>query len=154
MTEQVVYITKERIEELKIEKQEIQVVTIPEVADRINRAKELGDLSENFEYHEARERMAFVQGRLQEIDDLLNRAILYKSEKSDGTVRMGSVVTVTKGGEEKVMSIVGAQEADPLQGKVSNESPLGSALLGKKVGEKALVTTPKGENVFVVTNIA
>lgn len=154
MTEQVVYVTKERIEELKREKIEIQEVTIPEVADRINRAKELGDLSENFEYHEARERMAFVQGRLQEIDDLLNRAIVYKSEKSDGTVRLGSVVTVTKGGEEKVMAIVGAQEADPLQGKVSNESPLGAALLGKKVGEQATVTTPKGENHYVVTHIA
>lgn len=148
-----VYLTKERIEALKEERKEIVEVTIPEVADRINRAKELGDLSENFEYHEARDRMGFVHARLLEIDNSLNYAVVYETPKSSGSIMLGSTVTVTKQGEEKVLHMVGAQEADPLVGKISNESPLGSALMGKKVGDSATVTTPKGDITYTIVHI-
>lgn len=148
-----VFITKERIEELQQERKEIVEVTIPEVADRINRAKELGDLSENFEYHEARDRMGFVHARLQEIDHIINNAVIYTAPKTTGSVTLGSAVTVTKGGEEKILYVVGAQEADPLAGKISNESPLGSALMGRKVGEHAVVTTPKGDATYTIVHI-
>ncbi len=153
MSDDTVYLTQKRIDELKKERAELIEKHIPEVASRINSAKELGDLSENFEYHEAKERMAFAQGRLQEIDAMLNRAVVYSEHTKRDNVGLGSKVVVSREGVEKEFVVVGAQEANPAVGKISNESPLGIACMGKRVGDNATVTTPKGYAVYTIVRI-
>ncbi len=148
-----IYLTNQGIEDLKREFDELQTKLIPEIADKINRAKENGDLSENFEYHEAKERMAFAQGRLREIDFMLHNAEVYSSNGSSESVQLGSRITVLKDQTTKEFSIVGAQEANPLEGKISNESPLGASFLGKCVGDIVSVTTPKGDVKYTIKKI-
>lgn len=153
MSEHTVYITKERIQELTKERENLMNVKIPEIANRINNAKELGDLSENFEYHEAKEHIAFAHRRLREIDDILNRAIVYSADDKSDSVGLGSKITVLKDDVQKEYIVVGAQEANPLEGKISNESPFGSAFIGKRVGDIAVVVTPKGDVEYKIVKI-
>lgn len=148
-----VYITSERKDELLGERKELTEKIIPDIADRINRAKELGDLSENFEYHEAKERMAFAHSRLQDIDRILNNAQIYRAPKKADVVLLGTKITVEKDHVSKEYCVVGGQEADPMSGKISHESPLGAAFLGKRVGEIAEVNTPKGVVHYKITKI-
>ncbi len=106
------------------------------VAERIKQARELGDLSENAEYQTAREEQDRLEARISELEHVLQNAQIIKKPKSDGQVRLGSVVILKDGGKPKQFQVVGTMEADPLNGKLSDESPIGKALLGKKVGDR------------------
>ncbi len=127
---------------------------LPEIKDRIAKAKELGDLSENAEYHEARETMAFTQGRIEELESVLNKATVIKKDSNVGVVGIGSVLKIQNDkGKEANYTIVGSNEASPLQGKISNESPLAQSFLGKKKGDRVEVKTPVGINVYTILEI-
>lgn len=122
------------------------------VADEIATARENGDLSENAEYTAAREKQSRVESRISEIEEILDGAQIIASD-GDDKVSLGDKVTVSLNGKEMEFNLVGAIEADPLNGKISHESPLGSALIGKKVGDTATVKTPKGEKTYEIVKI-
>lgn len=124
-----------------------------EVAARIEKAKELGDLRENAEYHDAKDELAWVEGRVMELEDGINRAVVIEATDSDH-VSIGCKVKTTSGEKEKVFVIVGAPEADPLKGRISNESPLGQAFLGKKLGEVVEVKVPAGIVRYTILEIS
>lgn len=123
-----------------------------EVADKIAEARDYGDLRENSEYDSAREEQGLVETRIAEIEDILGNAEEIKVKKTD-SVQLGSVVEV-KNGNTQTYTVVGPVEADPANGKISNESPIGSALMGKKVGDKVTITTPKGETTYIIKAIS
>ena len=123
------------------------------IADRIAEARSFGDLSENAEYSAAREEQARVEARISEIEDILVNAEIIAADKTDNQVGLGETVVLKSGKSTTEYIIVGAVEADPANGKISNESPLGAQLIGKKVGDKVSITTPKGDNVFTVLEI-
>ena len=123
-----------------------------DIADKIAEARDYGDLSENAEYDSAREEQGLVETRIAEIEDILMNAEEIKAKKSS-KVQLGSTVEV-KNGKTVTYHIVGPVEADPLSGKISNESPLGVALLDKAVGDKATITTPKGDTTYTIVSIS
>ncbi len=123
-----------------------------EVAAKIAEAREFGDLSENAEYDVAREEQGLVETRIAEIEDILQNCEIIKGG-SKSKVTLGSQVELKLGKKQFVYSIVGPVEADPLAGKISNESPIGLALFGKKVGDTATIVTPKGEVTYEIANI-
>lgn len=147
------YLTKERLEEFKVELNELKNKRRNEVAQRLKQAKEYGDLSENSEYAEAREEQATVETRIFELEDLLKEAVLIEKTDADGVVRVGSVITIKKGDKTSVYSIVGKYEAKPEEGKISDESPLGKAFLNHKAGDKIPVTTPAGVMTYEILKI-
>lgn len=148
------YMSQEKIDSLKAELEDLKNNKAPQLRKRIDEARQMGDLSENAEYHAAREELAWVQSRLGEINVILDNAeVILSGQDDNGKVSIGSTVKVEVGGKEKEFMIVGAQEADPLHGKISNESPLGSALLGKKKGDKVEVKVPSGTQVYKVLKI-
>lgn len=142
------YITIEKKEEFEKELEHLKNVKRKEIADALEYAKSLGDLSENAEYHQAREDQARCEDRIAEIEYILKNAIISKKHHS-GMVEVGTVVRVSKNGSkgEQVISIVGSEEVDVANGKISNESPMGAALIGKAPGEIATFTTPKGDTI-------
>lgn len=123
-----------------------------EIAEKIAAARDYGDLSENAEYDAAREEQGIVETRVLEIENILQNHEIIKPVKSNGIVRVGSTVEL-ENGKKVTYKIVGPVEADPLDGKISNESPIGAALMGKKKGDKVVITTPKGETTYTVTDI-
>jgi len=129
-----------------------------EIADRIEKAKELGDLSENAEYHEAKDAQAFNDGRIIELSNLLKNLTVVESDghgNGNGKTAMGSKICVKNltNGAEKDFCIVSFNEAAPADGKISNESPLGMAFLGRKKGDEVTVATPKGEMKYKIISI-
>ena len=136
---------------LQVDKQ--LIAERPEITDRIKTAREMGDLSENAEYDSAREEQGILETRIAEIEDILMNAEIIKGSKGN-SVHLGSTVELKTGGKKVSYKIVGPVEADPLEGKISNESPIGVALMDKKVGEKAKITTPKGEIVYTIEAIS
>ncbi|OGF52449.1 transcription elongation factor GreA [Candidatus Giovannonibacteria bacterium RIFCSPLOWO2_02_FULL_43_11b] len=126
-----------------------------EVAERLEYAKSLGDLSENAEYQEAKEEQQFVEGRIADLEDILSRAVLISHPASASVVNIGSTVITKKEGSENEDSyfIVGREEADPSQNRISNESPLGRALIGKQRGDVVVIHTPKGEIAYQILDI-
>ena len=149
-----IYVTPEGLEKAKNELQELVEVKRPEVIQKIESAKALGDLSENAEYHEAREEQGFIEGRVQELEYLINNAVVVDNNKeSNGVVEIGRTIKVKNGRETKEFKIVGANEADPIIGKISNESPLGEAFIGKKVGDAVEVQVPKGMLKYQIVKI-
>jgi transcription elongation factor GreA len=147
------YVSAERLAELKAELDTLKTKTRLEIAELLKRSKEYGDLSENAEYAEAREEQARVEQRIFELEELLKRAAVIAKTTSGDTVQIGSKVTVEKGGKEFVYTIVGSSESKPEEGKISNESPIGKALLGKKAGDKAEVLMPAGKATYEITKI-
>lgn len=125
-----------------------------DVIERIREAAAHGDLSENADYAQAREEQSFIEGRIQEIEDMIKNAEIIKHAANTNTVTVGSTIVVKVNGEEKTYSIVGSNEANPGAGRISNESNVGRALLGKKVGEKAVVTTPAGDKEYEIVSIS
>lgn len=123
-----------------------------EIADKIAEARDYGDLSENAEYDSAREEQGLVETRIAEIEDILMNAEIIKARKSS-KVSVGSTVEL-KNGKTVSYKIVGPVEADPINGKISNESPLGIALMDKAVGEKVTITTPKGDTTYTLISVA
>jgi transcription elongation factor GreA len=146
-------ITKEGYEKLKNELENLLKVKRPEIAKRIETAKELGDLSENAEYHEAKDSQAFNDGRIMEIQAILKNVKIVDSNGSKNEVSMGSTVEVKFNGEKREFKIVSFNEADPSEGLISNESPLGLAFLGRKKGDEVEVNTPKGIIKYKILNI-
>lgn len=124
-----------------------------DIADKIANARDFGDLSENAEYDSAREEQGLVESRIAEIEDILLNAELIKSNGST-TVVLGSKVELKTGAKSVTYYVVGPVEADPLEGKISNESPIGIALMNKKVGDTATITTPKGDTSYEIVAIS
>jgi transcription elongation factor GreA len=152
MTKQ--YLTKERLEEFKTELEQLKNIRRNEVAQRLKQAKEYGDLSENSEYAEARDEQANVETRIFELEDLLKDAVIIeKNGGGNGTIEVGSVITIKKGDKTSVYTLVGKYEAKPEEGKISDESPLGKAFLKHKVGDKIPVTTPAGVMTYEILKI-
>jgi transcription elongation factor GreA len=148
------YLSKEKYEELKKELQELQTVKRKEVAERLEYARSLGDLSENAEYHAARDEQGEVEARIEELDNLLKHAEIIKHRKSD-TVEVGSTVTLKKDGDNTKIEylIVGQEESDLAAGKISYQSPLGSAILGKTKKDKFSFETPKGDVNYTIVDV-
>ena len=148
------FISQEKFEELTRELEELRTTRRREVAEQLEYARSLGDLSENAEYQEAREMQAGVEERIQKLEGILKNAKIVRNSKSD-TVGMGSTVTVQKVGidEKHVYHIVGAEEADMFAGKISYHSPLGAALMGKKKSEEFSFHTPKGTQKYKILKV-
>ena len=155
MAEKPVYLTQEGQAELEKELEYLRTARRREIADKISQAKELGTTVNNAEYDDAKREQSFVEGRIRELESLLANAQVVKHETTPSEwVKLGSKVTiVTPDGEEDSYTIVGSAEAHPLAGKISNESPVGRALLGKRVGEEVQVVTPGGVVTYVIRTI-
>jgi transcription elongation factor GreA len=148
------YLTPEKKTELEAELNQLKTVRRKEIADALEYSKSLGDLSENAEYHQAREDQANCEDRIAHLEQILKNAVIMDKHHS-GVVEVGTTVTVAKkGGEERQFMLVGSEEADSFAGKISNESPLGSALLGKKKGDDVTFDTPKGKATYTIKSIA
>lgn len=124
------------------------------VINRIQTAKEFGDLSENAEYDDARNEQSFVEGRIQELDEMIKRAKIVNKQQGGGKIGLGSRVAVECDGEKEEYELVGANESDPSMGKISVESPIGKSLLGAAKGETVVVSTPGGKMEYKVISIA
>lgn len=151
-----VFLTKEGIDELKKELQTMTSQKQPELIKRVATARDFGDLSENTEYANAREELSFVEGRIAELEEILAKAKVIvengNNKKSCG-VALGSKVTVNVNGTKHVFTVVGEWEADPLAKRISHSSPLGKALLGKKIGDKVEVEAPAGKILYEILKI-
>ena len=144
--ENVVYVTAEGLEKIKEELEYLKTVKRLEISDRLQAAISQGDLSENADYSYAKQEQAFLEGRIQELEDSLRRAQLIEENGPADTVQVGSTVTIVENGndETETYRIVGVHESDPGNGFISNESPIGQALLGASVGDTIVVETPSG----------
>ncbi len=149
-----VQLTQEGLTELKAEHEELVSQKRPAAVDRLSNARSMGDLSENSDYHQAREALEFIDGRIAELEAILQQAEVIKptfGKKNE--VRFGTKVRVKANGDEHTFHIVGEWEADPAEKKISHESPLGMALLGKKVGDKVEVEAPAGQVEYTILGI-
>ncbi len=156
MSEKPAYLTREGLAKLEAELEELTTMGRKDIAGRINAAKELGDISESGEYEDAKNQQAHLEGRIREIKSILSRAQIIEDEQNGhGEVRLGSRVTVRFDGEddEETWIIVGSAEARPREGKISNESPIGAALLGKRPRQKVSVETPSGQMKITIVKI-
>jgi transcription elongation factor GreA len=124
-----------------------------EIIERIREAVAHGDLSENADYAQAREEQSFVEGRIMEIEDMIKNAEIIVDSHQHSNVTIGSSIKIQVDGQEKIYKIVGSNEANPLEGKISNESVVGKALLGKKKGDVFTVTTPAGDKKYEIISI-
>jgi transcription elongation factor GreA len=149
-----VYITQEGLEKLQKELSDLLQEKRPAVAQRIKEARDMGDISENAEYDAARQEQAFVEGRVAELEELIKSSEVITEEAGTDEVRVGSKVTVRIDGGEETFYIVGAHEADPLENKISHESPLGASLVGKKIGDTFEVEAPIGKLIYKIIKIA
>ncbi|MCH7541474.1 transcription elongation factor GreA [Patescibacteria group bacterium] len=141
MEKEAVYLTSEGLKKLQQENKYLVEVKRKEVAERISKAREYGDISENSEYDTAREEQSFTEGRIIELEDILRNAQEIISGKNSDIVAIGSKVKVEVEGDEDEFIIVSSVEADPMQGKISNESPVGKALIGSKIGDVITVAS-------------
>lgn len=146
-------LTKEGLDELKRELNELVEVDRPRLVDRLSNARSQGDLSENSDYQSAREELEFLDGRIDELTEVIKNAAIVTNTNTGSGVGVGTKVTVKVNGKEVVFNIVGEWESDPMNKKISHESPLGKALAGKKVGDKAEVEAPAGKIVYEVVAI-
>lgn len=150
-----VYLTAEGKEELERELDLLLNVRRPELARKLKDAVAEGDLKENADYHDAKEQQAFLEGRIQYLENILRSAVVITNTGASDIVRLGSEVTIVEEGsdDEESYFIVGAAEANPREGKISHESPIGAALLGHKKGDKVRAKTPGGEVTFKIKRI-
>jgi transcription elongation factor GreA len=146
-------LTKEGLDELKSELNELVNVDRPRLVDRLSNARSQGDLSENSDYQSAREELEFLDGRIDELTEVIKNAAIVSVSSAGSGVGVGTKVTVKVNGKEVTFNIVGEWESDPMNKKISHESPLGKALAGKKVGDKAEVEAPAGKIVYEVVAI-
>ena len=154
MNTKTTYISKEGLEKLRGELEEMLNVRRPEIAQRIHDAKEHGDLSENAEYEDAKNEQAFVEGRIATLEALIKNATIIDEHHSTDHVQIGSTVSVESGDGKETFTIVGSTEAKPAEGRISNESPVGRALLGRKKGEKVIVKVPAGDFTYKIVSIS
>lgn len=147
------YLSAEGLERLKKELGDLKTVARKDIAERIESAKALGDLSENAEYQEAKDVQAQIESRIAELEDIIREAVVISENHRTDIVDIGSTVLAGFSGGEARYTIVGSEEADPAKGKISNESPLGKAFLGKKKGDQVEVRAPAGVQVYTVKDI-
>ncbi|MDR0199303.1 MAG: transcription elongation factor GreA [Streptococcaceae bacterium] len=158
MAEKVYQMTQEGLEKLETELEELKLVKRPEVVERIKIAREYGDLSENSEYEAAKDEQAFIENRITIVENMIRNAeIVDNSKVKANEVALGKKVTFVEKGEkdEETYTIVGTAEADPFEGKISNESPIAQALIGRKKGDAVKVPLPNGIEIEVqITKVA
>lgn len=155
MAQKNLFITKEGLKKLEVELEHLRSVGRQEVAEKIKRAKEMGGTENNAEYEDAKNDQAFVEGRILTLENMLKKAVIIDQESPTGRVALGSRVLLrNQDGKVEQFIIVGSAEANPLEGKISNESPVGQALLGRAVGDEIEVPTPAGVLKLVVMEIS
>ncbi|MBU2052176.1 transcription elongation factor GreA [Patescibacteria group bacterium] len=148
------YVTSEGLKELKAELGSLVEVKRPELIERVATARAHGDLTENSEYAAARQDLAFVEGRLEELEELIAKAqIIKNSKKPNHIVKLGSKVVLKVNGKSQTFELVGEWEANPLEQKISHTSPLGQALIGKKKGEQVEIEAPAGKLLYHILKI-
>lgn len=145
--------TASGLTEIQSELDLLKTSKLSSAIERLARARDFGDLSENAEYHAAKEELAFIEGRIEELEDIVLRAQVVGNKKSNGAVDIGCKVTVTVKGKDHTYEIVGEWEADPLKKKISHTSPLGKALVGKKKGEAVEFEAPAGKVIYKIKKI-
>ncbi len=152
---QPVYLTPEGLEDLRRELDHLVNVKRPALAERLHRAIQQGDLSENADYIAAKEEQGFLEGRIQQVEMMLRHAAIIEDNGPSDQVALGSRVTVLEEGEhvEETFRIVGPAEANPIDGKVSNESPLGQALLEHRAGDTVTIAAPQGRVIFQILEV-
>ena len=154
MAEQPTYVTREGLKKLEEELEYLRTVKRAEVAQRLHDAMGEGDIDENAEYDDAKNEQSFVEGRILTLETMIKNAVIIQEGKHRDHVALGCTVTVAEDdGEPETFHIVGSAEADPRKGRISNESPLGRALLGKRVGDKATYNAPDGTITVKITSI-
>jgi transcription elongation factor GreA len=157
MTQKDFHFTSEGLKELRAELKKLVEGKKPKLIDRVAVARSHGDLSENSEYTAAREDLAFVEGRIEELEELIAKAKIIKNKKTDKTdkklIKLGSKVTVKVNGKNHTYELVGEWEADPTEKKISHTSPLGKALMGKKKDEKIKIEAPAGKVTYHIQKI-
>jgi transcription elongation factor GreA len=147
------YLSREGLARLREELDEMVNTRRAEVAARIHEAKEHGDITENAEYEDAKNEQAFVEGRIQSLSALIKNAVMIDENHSTTHVQIGSTVEIESDGSRERYTIVGSAEAAPSDGKISNESPVGRALLGRKKGDKVVVSVPAGDSTYKIVGI-
>lgn len=148
------YISEEGLKKLEEEYAHRKLVVRREIAERISNAKELGDLSENFEYQEAKEAQGANEVRIVELEEMIKSAVLVTTKTGGDVIQLGVRFTVkTAPHPERIFELVGSTEADPLKGKISNESPLGKSFIGARVGDVVAVETPGGLVEYTIVRI-
>lgn len=148
------FLTKKGLADLKQEYDELMNKKRPEIVSQLADAREQGDLSENAQYQAAREELSFLDDRIEELEELLKQvAVIDDSSTQDGTVKVGSRIVINNGKKDEEYMIVGEWEANPKEKKISDISPLGSVLLGKKLGESVVVTAPSGHITYTIKKI-
>ena len=148
------YLTPEGLEKLKKELNYLKETKRKEIAERLEKSISFGDLAENAEYHETKEAQAFIEGRILELEDLIQNAIMVPAGKQKNHLaQIGSTILVLSGKEKEKFIIVGAEEASPLEGKISIDSPLGKALLNQHKGNVVDVSTPEGKLQYKILKI-
>ena len=154
MTPKKIYLTKEGLIDLQKERDELVNKKRPEILERLSDARDQGDLSENAEYTAAKDELSFIDGRIDEIEEILKQAtIIVEQNGAKKAVDLGSTVVVNVGGKKEEFTVVGEWEADPREKKISHESPLGKALMGKHVGEALEVDAPAGKIKYTIASI-
>lgn len=157
MNKKKIYLTQEGLDELQKEYDELTKVRRPQILERLSDARNQGDLSENAEYTAAKDELSFLDGRVDELEELLKQATLIKEEdkKINGkdVVSLGSTVVVHIDGKKEQFTVVGEWEADPTEKKISHESPLGKALMGRTVGDTLEVEAPAGKLAYKIVEI-
>jgi len=146
------YVTSQKLKEIKKELEELRKKR-NEISERIHEAQDMGDLAENAEYTEAKESQAFNEGRIMELEEVIKNAVIISKKNACEIVEVGCQILVQNKIGKKEFIIVGSQEADPTQGKISNESPLGRAFLGRKKGDEVMVHTPSGKIHYKILEI-
>ena len=147
------YVSAEGLEKLKAELEDRRNKVRKEIAERIFAAKELGDLSENFEYHEAKDSQALNESRVMELESMIKDSVIVEQKSGGTTISLGNSFVAELDGKKRNFEIVGSNEADPIAGKISNESPLGQAFLGHEVGDKVEIAVPSGSIVYKIVEI-
>lgn len=153
MAKQII-LTEEGRAKLEAELKDLKEVRRPEIIEKIAQAKELGDLSENAEYHDAKDQQGLIAARILEIEEILKKAVMSESNDAVGTINIGTSFSVQdSAGNEKQLTLVGFNEADPAAGRISNESPMGKAFLGKRANDTVEVEAPKGVVSYKIVSV-
>ncbi len=154
MSREEMYITPERAEQMRAELADMKGRQREELSVRLRFAISQGDLSENADYHKAKEDQAFLEGKIQEYELILSEAIIIEAKKSGGTIDIGARITIQEGSyPEETYHLVGAVEANPREGKISNESPMGKALMGHRAGDTVEYESPGGKMTVKIVKV-
>lgn len=154
MDKRKIFVTKAGLDELKREYEDLTKLKRPAVVDRVAQARAMGDLAENSEYTAAREELSLIDGRIEELGEIIkNSSIIEESHSHTKVVQLGSTVTVKAGAKNEMFTLVGEWEADPHNKRISHASPLGQALIGKISGEKVEVEAPVGKILYTILDV-